>query len=64
MRKRSEIAKRTEILKIRLFDALDRREEDAEWNIEQNLALLSMLDQLETLLWVLDEPTDSTFPIH
>lgn len=64
MRKRSEIAKRTEILKIRLFDALDRREEDAEWNIEQNLALLSMLDQLETLLWVLDEPADSTFPIH
>ena len=64
MRKRSEISKRTEILKIRLFDALDRREEDAEWNIEQNLALLSMLDQLETLLWVLDEPADSTFPIH
>lgn len=56
MRPEAEIADRAEMLRLWLLQAVEQRNNFASAEPEQDLAILSLLDQLETLIWVLEEP--------
>lgn len=58
MRAETEVATRVELVKYHLAEAVRQRSSFAEADAELDLQILSLLDQLETLLWVLDEADD------
>ena len=64
MRKETEILMQAEILKHRLGKALQKRDELQNRDAEQDLLILSLLDQLETLLWVLEESPAEESRVH
>lgn len=63
LREEADIVIRAESLKHRLLGSLQQRGSQAEASPEHDLLILSLLDQLETLLWVLEE-TNTDGAIH
>ena len=53
MRAECEVATRVELVKYHLAEAVRLRSSFNEADAELDLHILSLLDQLETLLWVL-----------
>ncbi|MBR2783897.1 MAG: hypothetical protein IKD93_06885 [Firmicutes bacterium] len=60
MRERREIDSRLREVEEALLEAALRRQERSGPDPEQDLFILSLLDQLETLLWVLEQDG----PVH
>lgn len=60
MRERREIDSRLREVEEALLEAALRRQERSWPDPEQDLFILSLLDQLETLLWVLEQDG----PVH
>lgn len=55
MRREREILTRAEAVKYELATSVAERGALAAADTERDLAILSLLDQLETLLWVLED---------
>lgn len=57
MRQEAEVLTRAELVRLLLSQAVDQREQ-GNHEPELDLHILSLLDQLETLLWVLEPDED------
>ena len=55
MRARNEIDSRLLEIEEALLEAAERRRRQPKPDPEQDMYILSLLDQLETLMWVLEE---------
>ena len=61
MKGEREIRERAALYQELIVQAMEQRERGRGWRPELDLLLLTMVDRLEALLWVVDELTDDIF---
>ena len=61
MKGEREIRERAALYQELIVQAMEQRERSHGWRPELDLLLLTMVDRLEALLWVVDELPDDIF---
>ena len=61
MKGEREIRERAALYQELIVQAMEQRERGRGWRPELDLLLLTMVDRLEALLWVVDELPDDIF---